>query len=63
MVYKRYIKKRVNGEIKTFGPYYYESYRDNNGIARTRYVSPMENNSESTLTKNGPIYEVVEEYH
>ena len=38
MVYKRYIKKKVNGEWKTFGPYYYESYRDSNGINRTRYI-------------------------
>src|SRR3989339_503119 len=38
MVYKRYIKKKVNGEWKTFGPYYYESYRDSNGITKTRYI-------------------------
>src|SRR3989339_292745 len=38
MVYKRYIKRKVNGEWKTFGPYYYESYRDSNGINRTRYI-------------------------
>ena len=44
MVYKRYIKKRVNGELKTFGPYYYESYRDKHGITKTRYVSKPENN-------------------
>ena len=33
MVYKRYIKKGG----KTFGPYYYESYRDG-GKVKTRYV-------------------------
>src|SRR3989339_464305 len=38
MVYKRYIKKKVNGEWKTFGPYYYESYRERNGITKTRYI-------------------------
>src|SRR3989339_897660 len=38
MVYKRYIKRKVNGEWKTFGPYYYESYRDSNGITKTRYI-------------------------
>ncbi|MFH1917673.1 MAG: hypothetical protein ABIJ14_01005 [Nanoarchaeota archaeon] len=35
MVYKRYIYR--NGQ--KFGPYYYESYRDENGIKRTKYVS------------------------
>ncbi len=35
MVYKRYIKR--NG--KTFGPYYYESYRDEEGKTRTKLVS------------------------
>jgi len=34
MAYKRYFYK--NG--KKFGPYYYESYRDKNGIVRKRYV-------------------------
>lgn len=34
MVYKKYIKR--NG--KTFGPYYYESYREN-GRVKTRFVS------------------------
>ncbi len=35
MVYKRYIKR--NG--KTFGPYYYESYRDETGKTRTKLVN------------------------
>jgi hypothetical protein len=35
MVYKRYIYR--NG--KRFGPYYYESYRDEKGIPRTRIVN------------------------
>src|SRR3989338_1943372 len=40
MVYKRYIKK--NG--KTFGPYYYKSYRDETGKTKTKLVSiPREN--------------------
>jgi len=34
MVYKKYIKR--NG--KTFGPYYYESYREN-GKVKTRFIS------------------------
>lgn len=34
MVYKTYIKR--NG--KKFGPYYYETYRDENGKVRSRYV-------------------------
>jgi len=37
MVYKKYIKK--NG--KTFGPYYYESYRKN-GKVKTRFISGPE---------------------
>jgi len=40
MVYKRYIKR---GD-KLFGPYYYKSYRDENGRARTKLVkNPQEN--------------------
>src|SRR3990167_1764196 len=35
MVYKRYIKR----DGKTFGPYYYESYRDDKGRTRTKLVS------------------------
>lgn len=38
MVYKKYIKKKVNGKIKVFGPYYYESYRDGKGNVKTRYL-------------------------
>ena len=34
MVYKKYIEKRG----KVFGPYYYESYREN-GRVNTRFVS------------------------
>jgi hypothetical protein len=34
MVYKRYIKR----DGKTFGPYYYESYRDSSGNIRSRYL-------------------------
>ncbi|MFH1801563.1 MAG: tail fiber domain-containing protein [archaeon] len=36
MVYKRYIKRGG----KNFGPYYYESYRDEKGVVRTRQVKP-----------------------
>ena len=35
MVYKKYVKKAG----KTFGPYYYESYRDDNGDVKTRFIS------------------------
>src|SRR3989344_1500075 len=35
MVYKKYITR--NG--KTFGPYYYESYRDKNGNVKSRFIS------------------------
>lgn len=38
MVWKRFVKKKVNGEWKTFGPYYYESYRDKNGGTHSRYL-------------------------
>jgi parallel beta-helix repeat protein len=34
MVYKKYIKKKG----KVFGPYYYESYRDEDGNVKTRYL-------------------------
>ncbi|MEK6817518.1 MAG: hypothetical protein AABX80_01830, partial [Nanoarchaeota archaeon] len=36
MVYKRYIKR----DGKLFGPYYYESYRDENGIPRSKKIEP-----------------------
>jgi hypothetical protein len=52
MVYKRYIKRKVNGEWKTFGPYYYESYRDSNGVNKTRYISePTKNSKLGTVTE------------
>lgn len=43
MVYKRYIKRGG----KTFGPYYYESYRDSSGNIKSRYLKdykPRKNN-------------------
>jgi hypothetical protein len=39
MVYKRYIKR---GE-RTFGPYYYESYRDEKGEVKTKFISGPKN--------------------
>jgi len=52
MVYKRYIKKKVNGKIKKFGPYYYESYRDEKGIKKTRYISgPDKKEKKKTILK------------
>lgn len=50
MVYKRYIKRRVNGEWKTFGPYYYESYRDEKGNTHSRYLPDY--NPKRAVTKN-----------
>jgi len=41
MVFKKYIKRKVNGELKRFGPYYYENYRDKNGKVCTRYLGPV----------------------
>src|SRR3989344_1595585 len=45
MVYKRYIKR----DGKTFGPYYYESYRDDKGRTRTRLVNAPKKNKFSKL--------------
>ena len=44
MVYKKYIKRKVNGETRLFGPYYYESYRDKSGKVKTRYIAGPEDN-------------------
>ncbi|MBS3098902.1 hypothetical protein J4462_01685, partial [Candidatus Pacearchaeota archaeon] len=38
MAYKRYIKRGG----KTFGPYYYESYRDEEGRVKTKFISGPE---------------------
>src|SRR3989339_1442984 len=47
MAYKRYFYK--NG--KTYGPYYYESYRDENGKVRKRYVAaPLDKDDKSFFT-------------
>jgi len=44
MVYKKYFKR--NG--KKFGPYYYESYREN-GKVKTRFISgPKEEDNKSS---------------
>ncbi|MEK6918145.1 MAG: S8 family serine peptidase [Nanoarchaeota archaeon] len=48
MVFKRYIHR--NG--KKFGPYYYESYRDKDGIKRTRYVPDYESGRAVTHNNN-----------
>ena len=45
MVYKRYIKR----DGKTFGPYYYESYRDETGGTRTKIVNAPKKNKFSKL--------------
>ena len=47
MAYKKYIKK--NG--KTFGPYYYESYRDSKGKVRKKYVGTTNPHKEEKQTK------------
>ena len=44
MVYKKYIKKGG----KTFGPYYYESYREN-GKVKTRFISGPKNKKNKTI--------------
>jgi len=48
MVYKKYIK--IKG--KTFGPYYYKSYRDKCGKVKTAYVSAPVSKKESKIQKN-----------
>lgn len=50
MVYKRYVKKKVNGEWKKFGPYYYESYRDKDGKTCSRYLPDYK--PKRTVTRN-----------
>ena len=53
MAYKKYIK-RGN---KRYGPYYYESYRDKKGIARTRYVSdPRKTSKRRAVTPKKPYF-------
>jgi hypothetical protein len=48
MAYKRYIKKKG----KVFGPYYYESYRDNSGKVKRRYLGTVDPNKKTVLKKN-----------
>ena len=38
MAYKKFIKRGG----KSFGPYYYESYRDKNGIVKKRYLGVVD---------------------
>ncbi|MCK4650501.1 hypothetical protein KAT36_04700, partial [Candidatus Pacearchaeota archaeon] len=38
MVYKKFIKR----DGKTFGPYFYESYRDENGEVKKRYLGTVD---------------------
>lgn len=38
MAYDRDVRKKVNGKFKPLGAYYYESYRDEKGITRTKYL-------------------------
>jgi hypothetical protein len=55
MAYQKYIT--ING--KKYGPYYYQSYRDKNGVVRKRYVkredmedvAPKETKISSAITK------------
>ncbi len=47
MVYKRYIKRKG----KVFGPYYYESYRDEKGRTKTKLVSPPKKNTLKGINK------------
>lgn len=46
MVYKKYIK-RGN---KIHGPYYYESYRDENGKTRSRYLKDYKKDVDTKIS-------------
>jgi len=48
MAYKRYVYKKG----KKFGPYFYESYRDKNGIVRKRYVGTKDPDERKFLNKS-----------
>ncbi len=47
MVYKKYVKRGG----KTFGPYYYESYRDSDGKVKTRYLENYKPRGISAFSK------------
>ncbi|MBR9704685.1 hypothetical protein GOV12_04685 [Candidatus Pacearchaeota archaeon] len=47
MAYKRYFYKNK----KKFGPYYYESYRDENGKVKKRYIGTKNPDIKLTLDK------------
>ena len=54
MAYKRYVYKKG----KKFGPYYYESYRDKNGVVKKKYVGttpPKKDGSSSNGKKNNNL--------
>ncbi|MDP1729155.1 MAG: hypothetical protein Q8L27_03065, partial [archaeon] len=51
MVYEKYIKKGG----KTFGPYYYESYRDENGNVKTRFLGTNINDNKKERNYNALI--------
>ena len=48
MAYKRYFYK--NGKV--FGPYYYESYRDETGKVRKKYVGLVDPNEKNKKENN-----------
>ncbi|MFH1358784.1 MAG: LamG domain-containing protein, partial [archaeon] len=51
MVFKRYIKRGG----KVYGPYYYKSYRDKNGIVRKKYLGitdPTKDKKKNIIRKN-----------
>jgi len=55
MAYKKYIKR--NG--KTFGPYYYESYRDSSGIVRKRYIGLINPNEKKLVTPTNRYINII----
>ena len=48
MAYKKYIKRGG----KTFGPYYYESYRDKDGKVKKKYVGTTDPNKKKNKEHN-----------
>ena len=48
MVFKRYIKRGG----KVYGPYYYESYRDEKGIVRKKYVGMSDPGKKGKVSRN-----------
>jgi len=54
MVYKRYIKKKVNGRTILCGPYYYESRKENGKVISTYLGTKRPKSYKRNLIKNFP---------